>query len=122
MHFARSLGSVALLSTLVGVAPSGCAVETYPRAVGYATVDSEGVPVDVYAYPHASYAGGYAYLVGDRWYYPREGRWVELRREPPELYRYRITYAQRVSPGYHEHPRYVPPTQYGYPRPVPPYR
>jgi hypothetical protein len=126
MYLARPLGSIALLATLIGVA--GCAVDPYPPTVGDASNYSDGVPADVYAYPHVSYAGGYAYLVRNQWYYPSEGRWVLLRREPPTLYRYRVNYGQRSAPAYPGYPRgydrwrYVPPTEYGYPRPLPPVR
>jgi len=103
-------------------------VRTYPPAVGgYATVYAENVPPNIYAYPHVSYGGSYAYLVDDRWYYPSEGRWVVLREEPAELRHYRSTYIQQAPPAYGRYPyrqypyeerRSAPPAQYGYPPPA----
>jgi hypothetical protein len=88
-----------------------CTVSAYPPTVGgYETVYVDNVPPDIYAYPHASYEGGYAYLVGGRWYYPAHGgRWVVLRQEPPELYRYRTDYVQRAPPAYVARPPYNQP-------------
>jgi hypothetical protein len=78
------------------VATAGCSTRS-PAVGGYATAYAPEVPAGVYGYPHVWFDGGYAYLVGDRWYYPMRGttRWVVLRAEPPELYRYRYTYRKR---------------------------
>jgi hypothetical protein len=127
MNVARPLGSAALLGALVAL--PACAVRAYPPAVGgYATVYADSVPDDIYAYPHVYYDGGYAYLVGDSWYYPNGGSWVTLRGEPPELYRYRVNYRSAYGPGYYGYapqpgyravPRYnVAPPAYGYPPPA----
>src|SRR5262249_51543907 len=109
---------------------SGCAVEAEPPFVGgYATVYAAGVPPDIYAYPHVYYQGSYAYLVGDQWYYPYSGRWVELRSEPPALYRYRIGYPRGgyyggrfrryYQPGVNVAPPAAPPARYyGQPPPA----
>jgi hypothetical protein len=118
----RAFAVAAALSTTVGAA--GCAAEVYPPTVGgYTTVYATNVPPDMSVYPRASYAGGYAYLVGNSWYYPSGGRWLVLRREPPELYRYRTAYVTppvyRSVPVYAPRP-YAPPMQYGYPPPVVP--
>ena len=122
MHTARPLRIAAVISALLSL--PGCTVRTYPPTVaGYATVYASDVPVDIYAYPHVYYEGGYAYLVGDRWYYPTGGGWVVLRGEPPELHRYRTIYVQRAPsayPGYHrgyEERQYAPPA-YSYPPPA----
>jgi hypothetical protein len=89
---------------------------------GYATFYAQTVPANVYSYPHVWYDGGYAYLVGDLWYYPSTSGWVVLRREPPELYRYRSAYGY-PGPGYDGRtyrqaapPAYTAP--YGYPPPA----
>jgi hypothetical protein len=112
----------------VAAAVSGCTAQVYPPTVGgYTTVYATSVPPDMTIYPRVSYAGSYAYLVGNRWYYPSRGNWVVLRQEPPELYRYRTTYvappayARPAPPGYGRPappgyaPRQLPPNQYGYP-------
>jgi hypothetical protein len=97
MHLVRRLALSAPLTLLAALASvpalSGCAVRASPPVVGgYATVYADGVPADIYAYPHVWYDGGYAYLVNDRWYYPYGGGWVVLRHEPAELYGYRRDY------------------------------
>jgi hypothetical protein len=122
MHLAKPLGSIALFAALVGT--PACAVRAYPPTIGgYATVYADNVPVDIYTYPHVYYGGSYAYLVGDRWYYPSGGGWVVMRGEPPELYRYRSTYVRRAPPAYpgyrrgYEPRQYAPPA-YGYPPPA----
>lgn len=113
---------------LLGLALTGCAVEAEPPAVGgYATVYATDVPPDVYAYPHVYYDGGYAYLVGDQWYYPYAGRWVVLRSEPPALYRYRVGYGRGYYYGgygrygyrrYYQPGVNVAPRYYGRPPPA----
>lgn len=129
-----SMRAALLLAMFAGSAAlSGCTVEAEPPAVGgYATVYAGDVPPDIYAYPHVYYEGGYAYLVGDQWYYPYAGRWVVLRSEPPALYRYRIGYANRgyyggygsygyrryYQPGVNVAPPAAPPARY-YSRPPP---
>ena len=110
-------GHAALLLSLLASAAvlPGCTVEAEPPAVGgYATVYTDSVPADIYGYPHVYYDGGYAYLVGDQWYYPYAGRWVVLRSEPPALYQYRVGYARGryyggYRGGYYPHRNYVQP-------------
>jgi len=120
----RALAAVAALGAVV--AASGCAADVYPPTVGgYATVYATNVPPDMTAYPRVAYDGGYAYLVGNRWYYPSRDRWLVLREEPPQLYRYRTTYVAppvyRPAPVYAPR-QYAPPPQYSYPPPVVPVR
>jgi hypothetical protein len=115
-------GFAAALAVAVGVA--GCAADVYrPTVGGYTAVYATNIPPDMTVYPRAAYAGGYAYLVGNRWYYPAGRRWVVLREEPPQLYRYRTTYVAppvyRAAPVYAPRP-YAPAAPYGYPRPVVP--
>jgi hypothetical protein len=99
-------------------------MRAYPPYVGgYATIYADTVPVDVYAYPHVWYDGGYAYLVNDEWYYPTAHGWVVLREEPPTLYQYRRQFVQQAPPAYPYYgpgyaPRTAPPPQYGYPPPA----
>jgi hypothetical protein len=89
---------------------TACASSGQPPAVGgYPTAYASGVPADILAAPHVWYGGGYAYLVGDQWYYPARGRWVVLRDEPPELNRYRSTYRAPTPTPYR-----ASPTNYGY--------
>ena len=103
MFFARPIGPLALLAGLSGLPTlaglAGCTAYAEPPVVGgSAAVYADAVPPDIYAYPHVWYEGGYAYLVGDRWYYPHGRRWVVLRSEPTELYSYRRSYAERRGP------------------------
>jgi hypothetical protein len=94
----------ALLAALAAPAILGlpaCLVASEPPFVGgYATVYASAVPADIYAYPHVWYEGGYAYLVGERWYYPSSGGWVVLRGEPAPLFRFRQVYGYRGAPAY----------------------
>lgn len=100
MSSRRAALLLGMLAIPVGLALSGCTVEAEPPAVGgYATLYAQDVPPDIYAYPHVYYDGGYAYLVGDQWFYPYAGRWVVLRREPPALYRYRVGYGRGLYYG-----------------------
>jgi hypothetical protein len=128
------------LAMAAACAAAGCAAEVYPPTVGgYTTVYAASVPPDMAVYPRVAYAGNYAYLVGNRWYYPAGSRWVVLQPEPQPLYRYRTTtYVQApvyrppvyrpappppASPGPYYRPPpprvYAPPSQYGYPPPPP---
>jgi hypothetical protein len=69
----------------------------------------ESPPPDIYDSPWVTYRGQPAYLVGTRWYYSVEGRWVYFVQEPPVLRRYRDTSAySRVHPRA-TRPRYVAP-------------
>lgn len=126
VHPIRTCISAATLAAAIAV--SGCAAEVYPSPPvgGYTTVYATNVPPDMSLYPRVAYAGGYAYLVGNRWYYPYGNRWLVLRQEPPELFRYRTTTlvappVYRTAPGYVPRP-YAPPAQYGYPPPAVPVR
>jgi hypothetical protein len=131
MNRSRPFASALLLFSTFAAAPLACAPAYPPTVGGYATAYADDVPVDIYAYPHVYFSGGYAYLVRDRWYYPSEGRWVMLRTEPPQLYRYRSTYRQQAPPAYapgyepyyrrNEQGPYVPPAPpapYAYPPPA----
>jgi hypothetical protein len=122
MNSLRPVRAIAAAAAFAVTGVSGCAVEAYPPPVGgYTTVYATNVPPDMTVYPRVAYAGGYAYLVGDSWYYPTGRRWVVLRNEPPELYRYRTTYVAppvyRAAPVYTPR-QYAPPAQYSYPPPA----
>lgn len=101
MQFRRDFRRPARCLALAGVLAvcGGCAAEVYPPTVGgYTTVYAGSVPPNMAVYPRVAYAGGYAYLVNGRWYYPYGSRWVVLQREPPELYQYRTTYVAPAPP------------------------
>jgi hypothetical protein len=100
------------------IALPACVVHAGPPPIGgYDTVYADGVPTDIYGYPHVWYEGGYAYLVGDRWYYPSSSGWLVLRSEPPELYRYRSSYRVRSAPPVGQTYRQAAPP--AYPQPAP---
>jgi hypothetical protein len=91
-----------------GVAAAACTAEVQTRPVAVAEVEEvDDAPPDVEAYPRTYYEGHVVYLVNDRWYYPRHGRWVYYRREPAELVR-RRPYVQQAPPA-----RRVAPAPYG---------
>lgn len=126
--FARIAGAltVALAAGLAAPGVAGCAADVYtPTVGGYSTIYVDDAPPNIALYPHVWYGGGYAYLVGNTWYYPSRNRWVVLKQEPPELYRYRARYVERVPPAeygpvYRPLPgrTYAPPVEYGYPPPA----
>ena len=115
---APSFGTIAVLAALATL--PACAFRAEPPVVGgYATVYADTVPADIYGYPHVWYEGGYAYLVGDRWFYPSTSGWVVLRGEPAPLYRYRAYYGYRGGPAYGRTIRQpAPPAYRGYPPPA----
>lgn len=123
-RYGRAAAAAVAFAALVGA--SGCAADVYPPTVGgYTTVYASNVPPDMSVYPRVAYAGDYAYLVGNSWYYPQSRRWVVLQQEPPQLYRYRTSYVQAAPPAYRPAPgpayaprQYAPPAQYGYPPPA----
>jgi hypothetical protein len=91
----------------------------YARAgVEPAYVETTYVPAHVERYPSYYYDGRTVYLIDGRWYYRQPGgRWVYYRREPPVLYRQRITVRQappaRPAPHYRQAPpRQAPPAYY----------
>jgi hypothetical protein len=93
----RRLAAVAVFSGASAIA--GCTAVVAPNVGGYSTVYADNVPPDIYAYPRVWFSGGYAYMVGDSWYYPNGGRWLRLRGEPPELHRYRAEYGRAPYGG-----------------------
>jgi hypothetical protein len=109
----------AMALALAATSCAACTARVYPATVaGYEAVYVDTVPVDIYAYPHVWYGGGYAYLVDNRWYYPGERGWVVLRSEPPELLHYRSQHVQRAPPAYDYSRQYAPPAHYSYPPPA----
>jgi hypothetical protein len=97
----RRFFTLAALGCILAASAGGLiaceAVDRPPSVGGYATTYAKDVPPGIYGSPHVWCDGGYAYLVGDRWYFPAGTRWVVLRQEPPELYRYRTTYRAPMS-------------------------
>jgi hypothetical protein len=113
---AFSWGGLVLAATL---SATGC----YARAkVEPAYVETTYVPAHVELYPSYYYEGRTVYLIDGRWYYRRPtGAWVYYRREPPVLYRQRLTIREappaRARPSrptyYREAPvREAPPAYY----------
>jgi hypothetical protein len=99
LALAPSSGTIVVLAALATL--PACALTAEPPIVGgYATFYAQTVPADIYAYPHVWYEGGYAYLVGDRWFYPSSSGWVVLRSEPAPLFRYRTFYGARGVPAW----------------------
>jgi hypothetical protein len=88
----RELLGSTLFALAVAWLPA-CAVETATPVIGgFATFYVDTVPPNIGLYPHVWYGDRYVYLVGDRWFAPFGQRWVMLRGEPSQLYRYRATY------------------------------
>lgn len=69
----------------------------------------ESVPPDIYDRPWVTYRGRPAYLVGTRWYYSVDGRWVYFAQEPTVLRRYRDRNAYPFAHPRATRPRYVEP-------------
>jgi hypothetical protein len=95
-------GVLPLIAGAIVFAP-GCAARVYSEPVGAypetygdaAVVSVDTAPVNIEAYPHYYYGGGYAYYVDGRWYRHGSRGWGYYRQEPPELYRQR-TYVQQA--------------------------
>jgi hypothetical protein len=113
---ALSCGGLVLVAAF---SVAGC----YARArVEPAYVETTYVPARVETYPSYYYEGRTVYLIDGRWYYRQpSGAWVYYRREPPVLYRQRVTIreapparARPATPSYHrETPvREAPPAYY----------
>jgi hypothetical protein len=85
---------------LGGIAASACTAEVQarPAVVESEIEEVEAPPPYVETYPQTYYEGRVVYLVNDRWYYQRRGRWVYYRTEPPELVRQR-SYVQQAPPA-----------------------
>ena len=92
------LGLLAVPLALGACTASGELVASYP------VVEVQTVPVQVEAYPRVAYAGSYAYLVDDQWYYRSRGRWVVFREEPRDLRTYRVDYYRRNPRTVHSAP------------------
>lgn len=114
--FVRKAIVQVLAASALGVAVlTGCTatLTTTParthRLFSYEVVVVESAPPDIYDSPWVTYRGQPAYLIGTRWYYSVDGRWVYFAQEPPALRRYRDRSVQpRVYPRA-TRPRYVEP-------------
>jgi hypothetical protein len=102
-------------ATLTAAVMTGCTatLTTTPARAhllySYEVVLVESPPRNIYDSPWVTYRGQPAYLVGARWYYSVDGRWVYFAQEPPVLRRYRDSTAYpRVQPRA-TRPRYVEP-------------
>lgn len=116
---ARVARSLALVGALGLAALTSACAGTYGLEVvhGYRAVPAAIVPATIEAYPRTYYRGSYAYLVGDKWYYPTDRGWMVFREEPRELSRYRREIAPTVPRA-----RPMPAPGYAYPPPPPPPR
>jgi hypothetical protein len=97
MKLIRPFTALSVLAMTAAI--SACSAEPYPPYVGgYATVNADTVPPDIYTYPHVAYEGSNAYLVNDAWFYPTPRGWVRLRHESPQLARYHADYRAASRP------------------------
>jgi hypothetical protein len=72
----------ALVATVVpAFAAAGCAAE-YTTADGYDAAYVDAPPATVTVAPAYTFAGGYVYEGGGRYYHPYRGRWVTYRHLP----------------------------------------
>jgi hypothetical protein len=81
-------GVVMAIALSLSLGASACVVHTYDEeevVYGYPAVRVVSAPPDLYLYPRTEYRGGYAYLVGDVWYYESPRGWVAFRSAPREL-------------------------------------
>lgn len=93
-------GCTATLTTMPGRAP---------LLYSYEVVYVESPPPDIHDRPWVTYRGSPAYLVGTRWYYSIDGRWVYFAQEPTVLRRYRDRNADPFVHPRATRPRYVEP-------------
>lgn len=102
--------SIGLVAVSAVVASVGCMAGVQAQTVmdGYVYVNPSEIPPNIYSYPRAPYANGYAYWVYDRWYYPLASGWVSLTIEPAVLAPYRTQFYYTYGP------RYVAPRYYYY--------
>jgi hypothetical protein len=71
---------------LVTLALPGCGSSAKPHVYGGHSVEyQEAVPPDIEKHPRCYYHDGYAYLVGDRWFYRSELGWLVFVDEPKPL-------------------------------------
>jgi hypothetical protein len=106
---ARLLGS-AVVTAALAVGASGCAGRFDSEVdYGYPTTYVQEAPANIYAYPREPYRGGYAYLVGDSWYYEGPRGWVLFQSAPRELEQRRVHIvrerSRRPAPRYYEQRR-----------------
>jgi len=122
-------GASALLSAIAASAvvaalalgASGCTLSAGTQGelvYGHPVVRVDAPPPDIQVYPRVYYQGGYAYLVGDAWYYYTPRGWVYFRSEPRELAERRVYVQQRGRPG--RPSTASPPRYYEEPPPPPP--
>ncbi|KYF65134.1 hypothetical protein BE04_17905 [Sorangium cellulosum] len=106
---ARRLGATISLWALA-LAAAGCFWTVGGESehlYGHSVVHVEAAPADIYAYPSVRYRGGYAYLVGETWYYEGPRGWVIFRSEPRVLAERRVVIrSRRERPHHHHPPRY----------------
>jgi len=115
------LCALAIPVIALALGASGCVSEASVEAgvsYDYPVTRVDVVPADIYAYPRFYYGDGYAYLVGDRWYYESPSGWMIFRVEPRVLAERRViirsgggrdTYYRRAQPRYYEERRPAPP-------------
>lgn len=98
---------LAVAAALLGLSTSACYAHARPAVYGYDADYVDGGYGAIYGAPGVSWNGGYAYWYDDHWWYRHGGRWVVLRREPPELYRWR---SNRYGGSYRAPPAYRAPS------------
>ena len=115
MFVSKAFVQALAVSALAAAVMTGCTatLTTTPARArllySYEVVHVESPPLDIYDSPWVTYRGQPAYLVGTRWYYSVDGRWVYFAQEPLALRRYRDRSAYpRVHPRA-TRPRYVEP-------------
>ena len=96
LRITKSISAGVVLIAAIG----GCAATAAPPEP-YRVADP--VPSNLRTYPQVVYDGHPVYLVGTRWYFRSEDRWVYYREEPEELYRQRTVF-YRERPYTHDSP------------------
>lgn len=115
MFVRKAIGQALAASALTAALMTGCTatLTTTPARTrllySYEVVHVESPPPDIYDSPWVTYRGHPAYLVGTRWYYPVDGRWVYFAQEPTVLRRYRDRKAYPFVQPRATRPRYVEP-------------
>lgn len=100
-RFGGMRAAVAVIAAGSALGAAGCEATIHTREPFALAYEQEGllvraqiVPPDIWAYPHVTFGGTYAYLVDGVWYYPTPNGWMVFRQEPVELSRERTRLGQ----------------------------